>query len=207
MPPFLAGDDPDRIARTIVADRRYQGTTAAVEPAPTLWERALHWLADRLADVFGAIGKLLGSKNPANVTIGIVTIAAVAVLLVFVGYRVALAIARSKRASAPRSSSSRISDAATSAELRDAARRAAQAGRFHDAAGLLFRSALRALDERGRIPYDAARTATEYRRMVRDPEFDVLAREAVIALFSDGGANAERYDRMDGAYARFLGRA
>ena len=81
---------------------------------------------------------------------------------------------------------------------------AAAAGRHHDAAALLWASALRALDERGRVRYDPARTPGEWRREVRDPSFDVLARDAVVALFGDRGADAALVARMREAYDRVV---
>ena len=81
---------------------------------------------------------------------------------------------------------------------------AASAGRHHEAAALLWASALRALDERGRVRYDAARTPGEWRRAVRDPDFDALARDAVVALFGDRGADAALVARMRETYDRVV---
>ena len=77
---------------------------------------------------------------------------------------------------------------------------AAAAGRHHEAAALLWASALRALDERGRVRFDAARTPGEWRRAVRDPAFDGLSRDAVVALFGDRDVDAALVARMRSAY-------
>ncbi|HEY6236828.1 MAG TPA: hypothetical protein VIW69_17135, partial [Candidatus Elarobacter sp.] len=61
-----------------------------------------------------------------------------------------------------------------------------------------------ALDERGRVRYDAARTPGEWRRMVRDPAFDALARDAVVALFGNRGADAALVTRMRESYDRVV---
>ncbi|HTD36799.1 MAG TPA: DUF4129 domain-containing protein, partial [Candidatus Limnocylindrales bacterium] len=68
----------------------------------------------------------------------------------------------------------------------------------------LWASAQRALDERGRVRFDPARTPGEWRRAVRDPSFDALARDAVIALFGDRGADAALVTRMREAYDRVV---
>jgi hypothetical protein len=70
---------------------------------------------------------------------------------------------------------------------------------------LLFVSALRALDERGRLAFDPARTAGEARRALRDRDFDDLAREGTSAIFAADAATAERFARMNAAYVRLLG--
>ena len=68
----------------------------------------------------------------------------------------------------------------------------------------MWASALRALDERGRVRYDAARTPGEWRRAVRDPAFDALARDAVVALFGNRGADAALVARMRESYDRVV---
>jgi hypothetical protein len=72
------------------------------------------------------------------------------------------------------------------------------------AAGLIFLSAVRALDERGRLPYDPARTPGEYRRLVRDPVFDAFAVDAVTAVFAADEPGVDLYERMYGSYDRFF---
>ena len=81
---------------------------------------------------------------------------------------------------------------------------AAAERRHHEAAALLWASALRALDEGGRVRFDPARTPGEWRRAVRDPHFDALARDAVVALFGDRGADAALVERMREEYARVV---
>ena len=84
------------------------------------------------------------------------------------------------------------------------ARAAAAAGRNHEAAALLWASALRALDERGRVRFDPARTPGEWRRLVGDPAFDALARDAVVAMFGERDPDAALVARMRETYDRIV---
>jgi hypothetical protein len=54
------------------------------------------------------------------------------------------------------------------------------------------------------VRYDAARTPGEWRRAVRDPAFDALARDAVVALFGNRAADAALVARMRDAYDRVV---
>jgi hypothetical protein len=64
---------------------------------------------------------------------------------------------------------------------------------------------LLALDETGRLRFDAARTAGEARRLLGDPRFDAFEREATAALFAAGAATPERVGRLRAAYAQTFG--
>ena len=49
-----------------------------------------------------------------------------------------------------------------------------------------------------------ARTPGEWRRAVRDPAFDALARDAVVALFGNRGVDAALVTRMRASYDRVV---
>ena len=193
--------DPRDVAHRILADARYQ--TAPQRPADKPW-----W--DLLWDAFNQLWRRLTEPldhlmgNSAFTTfIGIVVLIAVAALLIVVVTRYAgrLGPRRGARAGAEMSAVDANADARS---LFARALAAIAAGRHHDAAALLWTSALRALDERGRVRFDPARTPGEWRRAVRDPDFDALARDAVVALFGDRGADAVLVERMREAYARVV---
>jgi hypothetical protein len=93
----------------------------------------------------------------------------------------------------------------TSGELIAQALAAARAERWHLAASLLARAALHALDERGRLRFDPARTPGEVRRVLNDPAFDAFEREATITLFAAGAASAESFARLRTSYAAAFG--
>jgi hypothetical protein len=190
--------DPRDVAREIVAGPRYRGTTSADSPAPSVLERLLMWIGARFADLVHAIGHVLGSRSPVNVAVGILVLVVVAVALVFLIVRFVRLPSRRGRVTA---ASVALEGVATSAELVAEARAAARAERWHDAASLLARAALHALDERGRLHFDPARTPGEVRRLLGDPAFDAFEREATTALFAAHGATRERFERLRATYA------
>lgn len=209
MIPAWPHGDPVDVARAIVADPRFTGSTSGERPAPSLIESVLQWLGDRLAALIGEIGHVVGANQRAGTAIGTAVIALTAVALVFAAVHVARGVRKGRR-NRPLSARAGVARAAdpiaTSAEWLARARAAADAEHWRDAAAALFVAAMRALDERGRLPYDAARTAGEARRAIADPAFDVLAREGSVALFDDRGATRERYARMSDAYAHLFER-
>jgi hypothetical protein len=191
--------DPQTIARTILAEPRFR---SAVLPAvgPSWWERLLRWLGELLRHVFRSV-----PQGSGNVFMIVVVIAALAVLAVGVVMLVRRARPQPRRAG-NRVEASALADELDASALRARARAAAAAQRFREAAALLWASALRALDERGRVRFDLARTPSEWRRLVRDPAFDVLARDAVFALFGERAPDAEALARMNAAYDVLLPR-
>ena len=192
--------DPREIARGILADPRFH--VPAEKNSPSWWS----WLLDELGKwwnrLWEPLRNAIGNQWLAH-AIGITVLVVVLAFLAFVIVRFArgLRVRRPARTSVTASALPAEADARTLFAL---ALAAAAEGRHHDAAALLWSSALRALDERGRIRYDAARTPGEWRRAVRDPAFDALARDAVIALFGDRGADASLVARMRDAYDRIL---
>jgi hypothetical protein len=194
--------DPSALARTIVAERRFRDAIPAPAREATWWDRLRSWLG-RLWDAF--INALPSHGNRVVTLIGVII--AVLALIAFV---VAIVVLLERHG--PRRRAARVRNAAARAlddqldavTLRTRAQAAAAAGRWRDAAVLLWTSALRALDERGRVRYDAARTPGEWRRAVRDPAFDTLAREAVLALFGDRATDAGSLARMEAAYEVLL---
>jgi hypothetical protein len=193
--------DPRDVARAIVADPRYHGSTGEA-PAPGLLERILAWAGARLTDLFRAIGHVLGSPSPVNVAVGIAVLVLAVAALAFVVVRFVRLPARRARAHA---SSAALERASTSAELFAAALAAARSERWHDAASLLARAALHALDERGRLRFDPARTPDDARRLLHDDAFDAFEREATLALFAPQAATPERFARLRTAYAAAFG--
>jgi hypothetical protein len=194
--------DPRDVARAIVADPRFHGTTSGEGPAPTLMGRLLAWFGGRLADLVHAIGHVLGSRTPLNVAIGIAVLAAIVAALAVLGLRFVRAPGRRRRAVAV---TTPLAHAPRSAELAARALAAAREERWHDAASLLARAALYALDERGRLRFDPARTPGEARRLLHDAAFDAFEREATTALFAAHAATPERFARLRSAYGAAFG--
>ncbi len=206
MTPVWPAGDPRDVARTILASPRFRVAPAKTgPPGPTLFERLWTWIGERLDALFRGIGHVLGG----NTTIAqIVTLAVFAVVAIGAGFLVVWFFRLpSRKHVVVRRPIRALDRALTSDELRARARASAREERWHDAASALVRAALYALDERGRLRFRASRTAGEARRIVRDPDFDVIASEAATALFADAGATAAGYARMDAAYERAFGSA
>jgi hypothetical protein len=196
--------DPRALAQTIVADPRFHGSTSSAAPGPNLLDQLLRWLGDRLGELFHAIGHVLGTRSPFNLTIGVIVLAIAAAACVYAAIRfMRLPSRRHRAAAAPVP----FAETATSAELLALARTAARDERWHDAASALARAALRTLDERERLRYDPARTPGEARRLLHDPAFDAFEREATTALFAARAATPERFARLRETYAAAFGDA
>ena len=195
--------DPRDVAHRVLADGRFQ--LAPQQPGDKSW---LDLLGDALGELWRRITAplqhLLGNQTLSTV-VGIAVLVALVVVVAIVVVR----FARARRGLTPvrvraRAEAFALGEDADARTLFARALAAAAEGRHHDAAALLWASALRALDERGRVRYDAARTPGEWRRVVRDPAFDALARDAVVALFGNRGADAALVTRMRDAYDRVV---
>jgi hypothetical protein len=193
--------DPRAVAQQILADRHFQ--LGPQGPADKSW---LDLFIDAVGELWrrltAPLDHLLGNKT-------LTTVIGIAVLVALVAFIVVVVVrfARGLRAKAPvrsRAAALALGDDADARTLFARALAAAAEGRHHDAAALLWASALRALDEGGRVRYDAARTPGEWRRAVRDPAFDALARDAVVALFGNRGADAALVTRMRESYDRVV---
>jgi hypothetical protein len=147
----------------------------------------------------------LGERNPFGVAIGIAVVAAALGLLAYAIVVLVRAAARGRPTRRLLVGDAAIAATSRSAaDLRAAARAAAARGAYRTAAGLLFAAAARALDERGRLAYDPARTPGEYRRLIRDPVFDGFASDAVTAVFAAEDPPDDLYERMDTSYDRLF---
>jgi hypothetical protein len=196
------GGDPNALARAILADPHYR--MAVPSPAQRSWWEILgdalralwHRLIAPFAHVFGS--------DRVTQAIGIIVVLALLASLVLLVVRFArrAAAARVRASVAPEVTA--LGRRADAAALRERSLTAAGEGRYREAAALLWLSALYALDERGRVRFDPARTPSEWRRVVRDPAFDALARDAVLALFAPRAADAPLVERMRDAYERMI---
>jgi hypothetical protein len=199
------GGDPRDIARAIVASPPYS-THVARAAQGDLIDDILHWIGDRVAPLFAAIGHVLGASAAFAPWIGLFVSLAAFAAIVALALRLTDRWIRARprvrerapvRAHAMRGSGAWLALAQASA--RDE--------RWRDAAAALVQAASMRLDELGRLPFDSARTPAEVRRALHDPAFDGFARDADVALFAASGATPERFARMRAAYATFGGEA
>ncbi len=204
MTPWPHGDPRD-VARAIVADPRFL-RPVPVRAARRSWiDDVRDWFVHGLRAIFARVDHVLGANNGWKTTIGFVVIGLGVALLGYGVYLLVRSLTRTPRrraAAQPSAGSPPVRQSA--ALLRGQALAAGAAGRYRDAATLLFLAAVSALDELGRTPYDPARTPGEYRRLVDDPAFDALAADAVVALFAPAEPRADLFERMNAAYERFL---
>jgi len=201
MSPWPHGDPRD-VAHQILTDPRF--ALAAKRPGEKSW---LEYLYDALRDLWHKLTDPLNrlTGNPRLTTIiGYAVLVVIAVLLaiVFVRFGARFAAKRTVRSARAVAAAAALDTDARSLLAR--ALDAASAGRHHEAAALLWASALRALDEHGRVRFDPSRTPGEWRRVVRDASFDAFARDAVDALFGERGADAALVARMRDAYDRVV---
>lgn len=194
--------DPAAVARAVLADPRFHA--AAHGPGPKSWWQLL-WeaLAALWSRVFGPLGKLAGNDTVSAIVGGVVLLAAIG-LLIYVAVRFGRRWTRAGLRRRADGAPSALDEGADARSLRARALDALAERRYHDAAALLWAAALRALDERGRVRYDASRTPGEWRRIVADPAFDALATDAVAAFFGGRGVDEALVVRMCAAYDRIL---
>lgn len=192
--------DPRTVAPSVLADPRFRLNLPP--PARSWWDYLLDALRPWWHRLFDPLSRAAGNER-ATTVIGTIVLVVIALLLLFVVVRFVrgLQLRRTRR---ERAVAAALAADADSRSLRERALAALAAGRYREAAGLLWTSALRALDERGRVRYDAARTPGEWRRAVGDPAFDAFARDAVVALFGDRPPDAELVARMRASYDRIV---
>ena len=202
-PPWPHGD-PRAVAQRILADRQFQ--LAPQTPGDKSW---LDLIGDAVGELWrrmmAPLGHLLGNKTLTSV-VGTAVLVVLLVFLALIVVRFARGIRRKQTVRSNAATFALDADADARTLLARALAAAAE-GRHHDAAALLWASALRALDERGNVRYDPARTPGEWRRAVRDPAFDALARDAVVAMFGNRGADAALVTRMRASYDRVVAAA
>lgn len=187
---FVPPRDAHWLAHTILAAPEF----AHPHPKPrkkeeSLIDRFFNWLGSILEKLFKGLRRATNLNSQQNQTLvlllaALASLGALALLVTVVRRRVERRIGATMRTAAG-------SHDAGSAELLAAARARASRGEFAQAIGLTFGAALRSLDERGIVGYDAARTPGEYRRAVRRAQaplaepFDTLAREYVVAVYGN----------------------
>jgi hypothetical protein len=199
MTPVWPHGDPRAVAHTILADRRYQTAPQGPEPK-SLWDIVFDWLQNWWEKLTRPLGHVTGNERVTTI-IGFIVLALALLFLIVVTVRfVRFQLKRRVRAERRFGNAGALDQSGDARALFERALSAAAAGRHHEAAALLWASALRALDERGRVRFDAARTPGEWRRAVRDPAFDGLSRDAVVALFGDRDVDAALVARMRSAY-------
>lgn len=196
--------DPNALARAIIAHGNFHLHSRPQTISP--WERFLRWLGNWLDRIFGhahgpsgAIVDLLGWILLAVVLGGVVFV--IVRLLMNVGGAGAESRTRSVRALQPRVAAKVWYDRATAA---------AQAGRYRDAAVLLFRAALAILDLRGFVHDDPSRTVNECAAQLRErapqhlQSFAAIARFFTAAFYAEKPVGADAWENARTEYDRLF---
>ncbi|HET7813094.1 MAG TPA: DUF4129 domain-containing protein [Candidatus Baltobacteraceae bacterium] len=192
--------DPNALAREIVLHGNYRLHSAAETLSP--WRRFLAWIGNLLDKLFGH-----AHAPPSGVVdlLGWILLAVVLGGVVFVIVRLLMNITGA--AGGPQTRSVRAIQPRVAAKAwYDRALAAAQAGRYREAAVLLFRAALAILDLRGFVHDDPSRTVDECAAELRDraPQhlqaFGDVARFFTAAFYAEKAVDESAWERARAAY-------
>jgi hypothetical protein len=195
--------------RHVLAESAFRTSSdAAPKKVEQSWlGRLLEAIAEWWARImFRVIGAAAGAPILGNI-FAFVLIAVAALALAFLVFRIAMLVsARRARESASNADGTPITIHASADETYTEACAAARRGSYGSAIALLFQAALLALDRSGRVPYDSARTAGEYRRAVRrsvsaaSASFETLARAFTFVAYAQAQAGEHDWRAADAAY-------
>jgi hypothetical protein len=204
--------DPDIVVRAILAQPAYRSAapTNAHLPEPTMWDRLRYWLGERMRDILVRLAYFFqgtrGAGKTAAVLVLIVAAASVLLLLVRLITR-SLNRSRAVQASLSKQEATAVRGGGAWHAL---SLEAASQGRYGEAVSALFMAALRLLDERRILAFDAARTPNEYRLRIAgalaaaSPAFDHLASCFVGATYARTAPERVVYDTAARAYGVFV---
>lgn len=169
-----------------------------------MWTSFLDWWSRLLSRAFFAAASVPAIGN----LVAFALIAAASIALAFLVFRIAryVVVRRAKTSRSTFAGTPLIAHADAEDTYR-AARAAARGGSYGLAIALIFEAALLALDHSGRVPYDSARTAGEYRRAVRRsiagaaPSFETLVQAFTYAAYAETPADESDWREADAAYA------
>ncbi|MFI5388738.1 MAG: DUF4129 domain-containing protein [Candidatus Eremiobacterales bacterium] len=200
--------DLEAAAKSILAESTYR--VSATKPAqaqqPTIWERILNWIIDRIDALLGGLATATQKVPIVGVIIGYAIVGAAVIGLAFVGYRIARRLTSRRDAAVPGLGDA-LPPSTNADDLYSLARDAARNGNAAPAVALLYQAALVLLDRVDRVAYDPSRTPGEYRRLVRRKAqaiadaFDALARLFVAVAFGRASIGADDWLRADAAYS------
>lgn len=199
--------DPEALARAILAGSRFRVRVSA-PAARTWWDTLRDWIGAQWNRLMDAFAHHVHFGRSTGVAIGDIIIAMLVAIVAIAGTRLLLSIVREsgQTHSAPRA----LPSHADAAALYGAAQSAAQNGRYAGAVALLFQAALAALDARGVLRDDPARTVNECRKDVRlhapsiAGQFDVIARAFTGAIYAEDRVDVQAWAMVERAYSLVL---
>ncbi|HKW45428.1 MAG TPA: DUF4129 domain-containing protein [Candidatus Eremiobacteraceae bacterium] len=205
-PKHLSSDVATILAEPAFRTAPQSRPAAKTEPSwfARMWLAFLTWWGKLLGHAFVA-----AANTPifGNIAAFVLLILAPLILLILI-IRIAMVMAaRPRRARGPTADGTPLEVFTTAGETYDAACAAARRGAFGLAIALLFQAALVALDRSGRVPYDSARTAGEYRRAVRRSAagmagpFEALSKAFTYVAYAEAPADESDWRAADAAFA------
>jgi hypothetical protein len=173
------------------------------------WDDFVQWLATTFDRLLEGFSNAAGGAPFLRQIIAVILVLLIVAIVAFMGYRLARYIMSRRRVRANEQPGDLIEAAEPPEMFYARARAAAASGRFASAVTYVFRAGLLQLDARGIIPYDAARTAGEYRRTVRRTcsraaaPFEELARSFTLAAYAEAPVDEQDWRGADSAYRAF----
>lgn len=207
LPPFGArppARDPHVLVREILQQARFR----APVPAPSghrWWDALWGWISDRWDRLIAAFAHRVHIGAVAGIALGDVLIAGCILLVLAVAIRLLVTMAR-ESGTANAMPAGALPSPADAAQLYQAALQAAQQGAYALAIARIFRAALTALDARGVLRDDPARTVNECRSDVRRRiphlrvPFDRLAAAFTAAVYAEDRMTAAQWADAQDAY-------
>lgn len=199
--------EPGALARAILAQPRFRVQTTA-GASRTWWDLLRRWIGDQWDRLMNAFAHQIKIGPVAGVAIGDLLVVLLVLLVVVVGARLLLTMVAENTAPGGIAVNA-LPAHADAAELFEAAQHAASGGAYAAAIAFAFRAALAALDARGALRDDPARTVNQCRRDVHaraprfGPAFDVIAQAFTSAVYADERASEAQWNDVQRAYAAF----
>ncbi len=197
---------PEALAREILSQARFRVRLAA--PQRTWWDAVQGWIGaewNRLVDAF-AHHVRIGAGT--SIAFGDLLVAAIVAIIAIVTVRLLLGMVRESSGRGPARAPAHAH--ASAHALHAFALQAAERGAYDTAVALLFNAALTALDARGVLRDDPARTVKECTRDVRARvpraafAFEVLARGFTAAVYAEDRVTPQHWADAERAYAAFV---
>lgn len=199
--------EPGVLARAILAQPRFRVQTTAAA-SRTWWDLLRHWIGDQWDRLMNAFSHQIKIGPAAGVAIGDVLVVLLVLLVVVAAARLLLTMVAENPGPGGIAINA-LPTHADAAQLFEAAQHAASSGAYAAAIAFAFRAALAALDARGVLRDDPARTVNQCRRDVhaRAPRFrqpfDVIARAFTAAVYADERVSQAQWNDVERAYAAF----
>lgn len=203
--------DPQIVVRGILAQPAYRmaATTNDHLPDLTLWDRLRYWLGERMGDILKRLALVFrGARGAGKLSAILLLIASGAALLILLLRPLTWLMNSSRLVKVP-NAKQRLPTERGAVAWHALSLEAASQRRYGAAVSALFMAALRLLDERRILAFDAARTPNEYQRRIAgvvaaaSPAFNQLVSCFVRTTYARTLPQRADYDSAADAYVAF----